>query len=182
MIIYDAKSNNTKKAFVLFLLLFLLSVPIVLAQPDEIILEHNRSLKDRKRPPVFFNHELHMEEIDCLDCHHRYENGENVLDEDELEDGNPAALCITCHKAEKSADLKKTFHGSCLKCHIQESKNGNNRSPRICIGCHKQKPNTHPQKQDMKVNNGKRKCFECHKQKRNTHPLKQDMEVNNGKR
>jgi hypothetical protein len=145
MIIYVTKSNNTKKAFVLFWLLFVVSVPIVLAQPDEIILEHNRFLKDRKRPPVHFNHELHMEEIDCLDCHHNYENGKNILDEEDLEEGNPAALCITCHKVQKSSDLKKTFHGSCLKCHMQESKKGNKRSPRVCTGCHKQEPNTHPQ-------------------------------------
>ena len=138
------KSNNTKNAIIQFLILFFVFVPIVIAQPDEILLEHNMSLKDRKRPPVYFNHELHMEEIDCLDCHHNYKNGENILDEDDLEEGNPAALCITCHKVEKSTDLEKTFHGSCFRCHIQESKKGNKNSPRICIGCHIQEPNTHP--------------------------------------
>ncbi|MEX1302369.1 MAG: cytochrome c3 family protein, partial [Desulfotignum sp.] len=52
---------------------------------------------ENNRGPVIFDHELHMFEFDCLDCHHVMENGENILDEADLEEGNPDILCSSCH-------------------------------------------------------------------------------------
>ena len=49
------------------------------------------------RPPAYFPHDRHMEVVDdCKSCHHRYEDGANVLEEDEL-DGGDGMRCRTCH-------------------------------------------------------------------------------------
>ncbi|MBW1898994.1 MAG: cytochrome c3 family protein [Deltaproteobacteria bacterium] len=111
---------------------------MIFAQPEEIILNHTENSKEKRRPSVIFPHELHMESYECLDCHHKYENGENVLDEDELEEDNPAAKCSGCHDLENKCDLQKTFHRQCLNCHVNNKIPGEKPGPRMCIGCHEE--------------------------------------------
>jgi len=110
---------------------------IVHAQPEEILLNHIKDFKIKRRPPVTFPHELHMERFECLDCHHRYEKGKNVLDESELEEGSPAAKCSTCHSLKNKCDLKNAFHRQCLNCHVNNKVPGEPTGPRMCVGCHK---------------------------------------------
>lgn len=110
---------------------------IVHAQPEEIVLNHIKDFKIKRRPPVTFPHEFHMERFECLDCHHRYENGKNVLDEDELAEGSPAARCSTCHSLKDKCDLQKAFHRQCLGCHVNQKTPGEPTGPRMCVGCHK---------------------------------------------
>ena len=56
------------------------------------------AFQTRERPPVPFPHGRHMEEgLSCKDCHHRYEQGKNVLDESDLEPGKPGIRCQECH-------------------------------------------------------------------------------------
>jgi c(7)-type cytochrome triheme protein len=111
---------------------------MICAQPEEIILNHTEDFKEKRRPSVIFPHELHIERLECLDCHHKYENGKNVLDEDELEEGNPVAKCSGCHNLKNKCDLQKAFHRQCLNCHANNKKPGEKTGPRMCIGCHKQ--------------------------------------------
>jgi len=117
--------------------------PRCLAQPDDIVLNHENAFKTKRRSVVNFPHGRHMENYGCLDCHHRYEDGENVLDEDELEEGNPAAVCSTCHGLKTDCDLHKAFHCLCLDCHAKESKAGVATGPRQCKGCHTLKMKHH---------------------------------------
>ena len=89
-----------------------------------------------QRPPVPFDHDAHMESAECLDCHHQYEDGENVLDESELEEGDPDILCGACHNDTASIDLQKAFHRQCIGCHTALRKAGEGRAPEMCGTCH----------------------------------------------
>ncbi len=132
-------------AILTFILIF--SRAMLFAQPEEITINYSKTQKSNRLAPVTFPHELHIENYECLDCHHKYENGENVLEEDELEEGNPAANCTGCHNLKKNCDLQKTFHRQCLSCHVNKQTSFETHAPRMCTGCHKKvklkdKPNT----------------------------------------
>ena len=120
---------------IVFLWIFLPGIGVH-AQPDDIILNHESTFVKKRRSAVPFPHGLHMENYACLDCHHKFKDGENILDEDELEDGNPAAQCVTCHDLNSNCNLHKAFHIQCLDCHVEESGKGINSGPRQCRGCH----------------------------------------------
>ncbi len=81
-------------------------------------------------------HELHMEEFDCLSCHHKYEDNENILDEAVLEEGNPDIQCSSCHDRSAKMDLQKAFHSQCMGCHENLKVKGASSGPRLCGECH----------------------------------------------
>jgi len=112
----------------------------LMAQPDEILLNHSKAFGHSRQYPVRFSHGKHMSEFDCLDCHHRYENKQNVLDSTALEEGSPAAQCITCHNPKSNCQLQTVFHKQCLGCHTQIRKTGRESGPRLCIDCHPKEP------------------------------------------
>lgn len=100
---------------------------------------------DRQRPPVNFleeMHDTHMENYDCLDCHHRYENGENVLDEFELEEGNRDIQCSACHHSKAETGLRKAFHTQCIGCHEKSNDQEGGSLPILCGECHVRHGNT----------------------------------------
>lgn len=109
---------------------------ISLGQPEEILLDNTDSFKGKQRSAVTFKHALHMEGLECLSCHHRYENGENVLDEGELEDDTQNVKCAACHNGEAKTHLKKAFHHQCMGCHMGLRKQGRNTGPELCGQCH----------------------------------------------
>jgi hypothetical protein len=109
---------------------------ISFGQPEEILLDNTDSFKGKQRSPVSFKHALHMESLECLKCHHRYEKGENVLDEDELEGDAKDVKCLSCHKEESKTTLKKAFHHQCMGCHMDLRKQGKNTGPELCGQCH----------------------------------------------
>lgn len=111
------------------------AVSYAVAQPEVIILNQAEN-SDKMRAPVEFTHETHMENYECLDCHHAYEDGENVLDEGDLEEGNPDILCASCHDAGAALNAQKAFHRQCMGCHIKERKAGNGTGPELCGECH----------------------------------------------
>ena len=107
------------------------------AQPEEIILNNVEAYKKKQRPPVAFPHEIHMAgDLSCTDCHHQYENGQNVLDESELEEGNPNIRCSHCHTRETRINLRQAFHRQCVGCHARTEKRGEKTGPRLCGECH----------------------------------------------
>jgi len=88
------------------------------------------------RVPACFPHDRHMEAVEsCNACHHRYENGENVMDEAEL-DGGDAMRCNTCHTDTASLDSRQAFHRMCIQCHRNLDKQGMETGPRTCGTCH----------------------------------------------
>jgi len=108
------------------------------AQPEQIIINNVEAYNKKQRPPVAFPHETHMAgDLSCTDCHHRYENGQNVLDESELEEGNPDIRCSHCHTQETKISLRQAFHRQCIGCHTKTEKGGENSGPRLCGACHR---------------------------------------------
>lgn len=142
--------NNKLKLYQkLFLLLTILLFCLVmvtlhaLAQPDEIELNNDKVFHKQKKPPVMFPHGAHMDQFDCLDCHHRFQNGDNILDADDLEEDSPGVRCQDCHVKKNfrfSPDLDPTnrnlmqaYHKQCISCHRAQ---GGQKGPRTCSGCH----------------------------------------------
>jgi c(7)-type cytochrome triheme protein len=105
------------------------------AQEADIYLENSASDSSKSRPAVYFSHENHMDSYDCLDCHHDYQNGENILDEDDLENGESAS-CASCHSKDAAIDLKTAFHRECMGCHRRVNKQEAETLPITCQDCH----------------------------------------------
>ncbi len=101
-----------------------------------------------QRSTVSFPHDSHMD-FDCMQCHHDYEDGENVLDEDVLNETEPEDT-IDLSMAEDPGDNPV----KCISCHNDTSDkseiNGMDAYHRQCIGCHKTE------------NIGPTLCGECH--------------------
>lgn len=109
----------------------------LMAQPDNITLNHSEIFVKRERPPVAFPHGRHVEgEISCKDCHHQYKGGENILDESTLQEGNPEIKCSACHTPGSRIDLQRAFHYQCLSCHKKNERERKKTGPRFCGECH----------------------------------------------
>jgi hypothetical protein len=121
----------------IFIITLFVIIPVLLFAQMETIVIDNPVFKTKTRSAVTFNHMNHMEieNVACSDCHHRYENGRNVIDANELNDGNKSILCSHCHKNE--SDLKKAYHRSCIGCHNSMIKKNKPAGPRLCGECHK---------------------------------------------
>lgn len=134
--------SSTKKTILLsglFSLFVMCALSAVSAETD------SSRLVIKERPPVAFTHEDHMGSYECLDCHHRYEDGVNVLEDDELTDIEPediimlnipqeelsAIKCASCHnKDNKIIKSREAFHRQCIGCHEKET------GPVLCGECH----------------------------------------------
>lgn len=135
--------SSKKKTLILsgfFSLFVLFALSVVSAETD------SSEPVIKQRPSVAFTHDDHMGSYECLDCHHRYEDGENVLDEDELTDVEPDEIimlnlpqeelsgikCASCHnKDNKIMKSREAFHRQCIGCHEKESV-----GPVLCGECH----------------------------------------------
>jgi c(7)-type cytochrome triheme protein len=108
--------------------------PAVHAQSDQMKLNHPEAFGRKQRPPVVFPHNRHVEaNLSCKDCHHRYEEGKNVLDEGELAEGKPGIRCSECHDSKSRPRLREAFHDQCIGCHATK------KGPRLCGECHVKK-------------------------------------------
>jgi len=85
-----------------------------------------------ERPAVPFMHDEHNEKAgvdDCAACHHVYDNGQLVEDEDSI-----GTACADCHDLDDNGSqpgLRKAYHGQCKGCHETEGK-----GPVACGQCH----------------------------------------------
>ncbi len=91
---------------------------------------------ENTRGGVAFPHELHMDGFECLDCHHIMENGQNILDESDLEEGDPDALCSSCHHSESKIKKREAFHYQCMGCHNNNRMTSEITGPTLCGECH----------------------------------------------
>lgn len=135
MIIIIGRQIGMKKSNVLMVIAGLTGLfvaGLAYAQDDIQWLEHDIFM-NRERPAAAFPHTLHADdlELDCLDCHHIYKDGENVWDESEISD------CTACHSLEadgKIMSAMKAFHANCKGCHLEQ-----NKGPVTCGECHPKK-------------------------------------------
>ena len=126
-------------AGIIIFIAFVLS--ILMAQPDDIIINNAAVFGIKERSPVAFPHGLHMGDLSCKDCHHWYSSdGKNILDESKLEEGRSGIKCADCHKRERRSGLRyglmEAFHMQCMGCHGKLKKEGKKTGPRLCGECH----------------------------------------------
>lgn len=91
---------------------------------------------EKTRGPVAFPHELHMDSFECLDCHHDMKDGENVLDEADLEEDNQDIYCGSCHNADSKIERREAFHYQCMGCHDKFRMTQEPTGPTLCGECH----------------------------------------------
>ena len=90
------KKNKTALFVTATVLAFLFILGVAYAQDDIKSLKHDVFI-ERERPAAVFPHVFHTDEaeIDCLMCHHIYdETGENIWDD------SSESECAECHKLE----------------------------------------------------------------------------------
>jgi len=103
---------------------------------DEIIIE-NQGYESDKKGSVKFSHGKHYREytIDCVQCHHVYQDGENIWKEEDS-----VKKCVVCHDQNEERDnvfkLQKAFHENCRVCHSKVSMEGKEAPYNKCSGCH----------------------------------------------
>jgi hypothetical protein len=141
--------SSKKKAIILsglFTLCAVLTISTVCIGGDDA----TKKIK-KQRPNVAFTHDSHMGNYECQQCHHRYENGKNVIEENQdelmeiepegtmtldvnLPDDASAIKCASCHNNKTVTKIKsrEAFHGQCIGCHEKEAK-----GPVLCGECHK---------------------------------------------
>lgn len=130
---------------VALLVLVLAGLTLAHADMEEVVFSFSTAT-DQQWEPEPFPHELHMDEIECLSCHHEYKDGENVLDEDTLEEGNPEIKCGFCHNDKSRIDLQSALHRQCAGCHNGAKSDGASAYPEMCSSCH-------PSKKKIPINN-----------------------------
>lgn len=134
------KGKCIRTLMILVATMIALTGSVLRAQPDKIILDSSKTSDKKGRPVVTFPHNRHIEVgLGCKDCHHIYENGENVLDESKLEAGNQDIRCSTCHGSKLRPNLQQAFHDQCMGCHMKYQKEKKKTGPRFCGECHVKK-------------------------------------------
>jgi hypothetical protein len=112
------------------------------SMPEDIVIRHS-VYEPARKGPVYFSHLAHHEDYDvaCEECHHEYEEGENVWAE-----GDPVKKCKACHDpVESKGDIKKlriAFHNNCKGCHENLFKEDISEDApyRSCYDCHEREP------------------------------------------
>jgi c(7)-type cytochrome triheme protein len=125
------------------------------AQPEDLLLDDQSVFTSRSRPAVEFPHLLHFDDaaIECSECHHRFKDGENIVDEMELYEGAEGVKCSACHKNETGfrfkpdldptkRTLQQAYHRMCTGCHRKVSREKEESGPVTCGECHPRKKET----------------------------------------
>ncbi|SFM40468.1 cytochrome c3 family protein [Thermodesulforhabdus norvegica] len=100
------------------------------AQDEQMQLKHD-ALAPHRRSVVTFPHALHEEKIDCIRCHHDFnEYGVNV--------GSEGEACGSCHGNKAGLPgLREAFHGQCIECHRKLLRKKLPTGPVLCADCHR---------------------------------------------
>lgn len=105
---------------------------------DVIMIDNKDGYERARQGPVELTHKLHAEdyEVSCRECHHVYENGENVWQE-----GDHVQKCYECHDHNEDRNgamrLQNAFHTNCQGCHREVAQQGFENAPtRRCNDCH----------------------------------------------
>lgn len=131
--------NRAVTVMAIILLLTATLSPLAIGE-EMTVIQHNEVFGKRKRPPVAFDHDLHMaslEEDGCGACHHSRDEATSKMVYIEGEELN----CFECHLAKKKdgiVALREAYHGSCTACHRKRIKTKQLPSgPTTCGECHK---------------------------------------------
>lgn len=143
------KNNYPRKILAgSFLVAVLMLAPyIISAQMPEYLIDNQDIYTSKKKPSVLFDHDLHTAVAECMDCHHHYKDGENVLEHFDLFEGAEGVMCRDCHAEPGTRfqedhdptekDLEQAYHAQCITCH-REKAGEDVTAPRTCMGCHQE--------------------------------------------
>lgn len=125
--------RHGKPLLALVLLAMFAAAPLAWSQ-DAIMMINNESLGKHERPLVRFTHENHSEVIQCVTCHHDFDEYFNNTGPQEVK-------CSECHMADpKSGDnpvpLRLAMHTKCKSCHQGMMAGGKKTGPITCGKCH----------------------------------------------
>ncbi|MBL7100389.1 MAG: cytochrome c3 family protein [Nanoarchaeota archaeon] len=123
-------------------------VPEEIDKPEDIpeqpsytfLLIDKKVFTNRRKGGVKFTHDQHKDvyKISCKECHHKYENDENIWKDTDSVQG-----CEACHHpVEKQGNVDKlqmAYHKNCKDCHKKLAEEGKNAPFKKCNGCHEQK-------------------------------------------
>lgn len=106
--------------------------------PLDTVLIDNQGYDAKQKGPVRLSHAKHNEEygVACRECHHEYEEGENVWKEGDL-----VKRCAQCHSPMKEEGvklnrLKTAYHKQCCTCHVKVNSEGMAAPFEKCSECH----------------------------------------------
>jgi hypothetical protein len=115
-------------------------IPDIIKMESKVYSKHTKNI-------VNFPHKKHAIDkgIECIECHHIYEDGKNILKEDD-----EIKKCDTCHnepkkpsnlKISKEENIKRfhysAIHNNCKGCHQDLKKKKEPTGPISCNDCHK---------------------------------------------
>lgn len=106
------------------------------AAQDETMTLVSPELEHRSRPAVRFEHRKHADLIDCVRCHHDY-------DEYGVNTGGDGQRCADCHQSrpgDNPVPLMRAFHLQCKNCHDKIAARGERGGPLLCGQCHVRRP------------------------------------------
>jgi len=99
---------------------------------DAVIELNSEILGSHERPLVQFTHEQHANLVECLRCHHNFDQyGNNSSSE-----GQPCSDCHTKTAGENPVALQEAFHTQCKRCHEQVLARSTASGPVMCGECH----------------------------------------------
>ncbi|MBF0117486.1 MAG: cytochrome c3 family protein [Desulfobacterales bacterium] len=138
-----------KKKRICFAAIFIIAILFITSSYVTSKVDCNSCLV-KQRPLVSFSHSQHMNKLECLDCHHKYENGKNILEQQELEGASyddtivlnkpmvssnkSGFACISCHNLKSNMCTMQAFHKQCMGCHDKMKNKGY--KPNMCYECH----------------------------------------------
>ena len=129
------KQYATKLVLALAALVFCLPMATTVFSQVEMRYVPAEAYEKLTRPQVTFVHDAHNLEAgidDCATCHHVYDDGQLVPD-----DNSAGVPCSDCHALEgegitpEAPGLTEAYHGQCMGCHDTM-----NRGPITCGSCH----------------------------------------------
>lgn len=115
--------------------IFLMVGTFVAFSQEDIETVNDKAFKKLTRPQVAFFHDAHNEKAaidECNVCHHMFEDGKQLEDEDSI-----GMECSECHYSktkDAAADLIRVYHLKCSGCHLKQ-KSG----PILCSECHRKR-------------------------------------------
>lgn len=116
--------------------LILLAIFVTSAFSQDAVIELNSDgLGGHERPLVQFTHEQHANILECLRCHHNFDQYRN----NKGSEGQPCSDCHAKAAGDNPVPLQEAFHTQCKRCHEQTLTKGTASGPVMCGECHLKK-------------------------------------------
>lgn len=99
---------------------------------DAVMDLNSEELGAHQRPSVVFPHEQHANVLDCVRCHHDFDQYGNNL-------GSEGQRCSDCHSRVAGTNpvpLEEAFHMQCKQCHVRLMVKKTPSGPVMCGECH----------------------------------------------